>query len=67
VRALISALNAVCRDQGVPFLGVFDALESSKNWMREVAAGDGAHPAAKGYEALALLIDGWPAWRANFP
>jgi acyl-CoA thioesterase I len=33
-------------------------------WMAEVAAGDGAHPAAEGHEALSQLViaAGWADW-----
>jgi acyl-CoA thioesterase I len=38
---------------------VAEALLASSAWMSEIAAGDGAHPGAKGYEAITrLLLDG---------
>ncbi len=64
VRELIPALSAACRELGVPFLDVFDRLEASSTWMREIAQGDGAHPGRGGYEALAALVNDWPEWRA---
>jgi lysophospholipase L1-like esterase len=48
----------------VPYLEVCAALRTSRNWLAEVAAGDGAHPGAGGYAELAQLVDRWPAWRA---
>ncbi len=38
-------------------------------WVGRVRAsawgrGDGAHPGAKGYAAMAALVEEWPAWRA---
>jgi lysophospholipase L1-like esterase len=48
----------------VPYLAVYAALRGSRTWVAEVAAGDGAHPGAGGYAALARLVDRWPAWRA---
>jgi hypothetical protein len=30
--------------------------------MREVAAGDDAHPGAAGYARVAALVDAWPVW-----
>jgi lysophospholipase L1-like esterase len=49
---------------GVPFLPVLEALLADPNWIAEARAGDGAHPGAKGYAAMAALVDQWPAWRA---
>jgi acyl-CoA thioesterase-1 len=63
VRELIPALRAECQEFGVPFLDVFDRLESSAAWMREIAQGDGAHPGRHGYEELAALVNDWPGWR----
>lgn len=39
-----------------------DALLADPHWIAEARAGDGAHPAAKGYAAMAALIDPWRAW-----
>ncbi|MET8875781.1 hypothetical protein [Nocardia sp. NPDC004604] len=34
-------------------------------WMREVRAGDGAHPGAAGYDELAAIIGShWREWLA---
>ncbi len=46
----------------VPYLEVFTTLINSSIWMREVEAGDGAHPGAQGYQELATWINQWPAW-----
>lgn len=67
MRGLTAAFAATCRDLAVPFLDVFDALQSSSAWSRELAAGGGAHPGRAGYQALAALVDGWAAWRAWLP
>jgi acyl-CoA thioesterase I len=48
----------------VPYLDTCTPLLTSAAWVAEVAAGDGAHPAAGGYAELASLVDAWPAWRA---
>src|SRR3954452_3131150 len=48
----------------VPYLEVYAALRTSRAWVAEVAAGDGAHPGAGGYAELAQLVDCWRAWRA---
>jgi acyl-CoA thioesterase-1 len=57
---LDAAFAGVCRARGVPYVGVLTPLLASVVWMREVAAGDGAHPGAAGYRALAALVR--PAW-----
>jgi lysophospholipase L1-like esterase len=44
----------------VPYVSPFAALSQSSVWMRQVAAGDGAHPAKEGYAVLADLL--WPPW-----
>lgn len=60
-------LGTLCDETKVPFLPVFAALIDLPRWRDEVAAGDGAHPAASGYAALAALVDTWPAWRRRLP
>jgi lysophospholipase L1-like esterase len=64
VRKIILDLRAACHELGIPFLDVFDLLEASSTWMREIAQGDGAHPGRGGYEVLAALVRDWPDWRA---
>lgn len=61
-RRLSSVLAEVAANEGVPFLSVFDQLVADEVWMREVAAGDGAHPGAAGYARMAALVDAWPVW-----
>ena len=57
----------VCRGLNVPFLDILGSIRSVDAWWEEVAAGDGIHPGAHGYAALAGLVDAWPAWRAWLP
>ncbi|WP_169064199.1 GDSL-type esterase/lipase family protein [Geodermatophilus dictyosporus] len=52
----------LCATRGVPHVAVHAALAAGPAWTAEVAAGDGAHPGAAGYAALADLV--WPHWRA---
>lgn len=66
VAALSDGLAALCRELAVPFLEVFRPLAGCPAWAAEAAAGDGAHPAAGGYQALAGLVESWPAWQAWF-
>lgn len=64
IQSLSAAFEEICRRSGAMFVSVVDPLLVSQVWMREVAAGDGAHPAADGYEAMAQLViaAGWADW-----
>lgn len=64
VLALSAAFAELCTARGTPFLPIAEALAASQVWLDEQAAGDGAHPAAGGYDALAgaLLDAGLLAW-----
>jgi lysophospholipase L1-like esterase len=64
IQFLSAAFEEICRRSGAMCVSVVDPLLASQVWMREVAAGDGAHPAADGYEALAQLViaAGWADW-----
>jgi hypothetical protein len=53
----------VCSNAGVRFIGVVEQLLASRIWMTQVMAGDGAHPAIEGHDALAdILVAGWTDW-----
>lgn len=61
--ALDGAFAEVCRGRGVGYVGVLSALGHDPTWMGEVTAGDGAHPAAAGYDVVAELVrPHWQAW-----
>jgi acyl-CoA thioesterase-1 len=64
VVTLSDAFAGVCAERAVPFWPVAAALRASRTWLEEQAAGDGAHPAAGGYDLLAqtLLDAGLLAW-----
>jgi len=63
---LDAQMRAFCRSQMVPYLGVHEDLAGNDLWRREVAADDGAHPRAAGYDLLAGLASGaWDAWLQN--
>ena len=65
IKALSDAFGSICESEGVPFLDVFDRLLASEAWMGAIAAGDGAHPGAHGYDALARIVQessGWLNW-----
>jgi len=57
----------VCQGLDVPFLDVLEPLKSVAAWRDEAVAGDGIHPGAGGYAAIAALVEAWPAWRAWVP
>ena len=57
-------LDRLCRRLRQPYVPVFGALVEDRVWMRQVAEGDGAHPAAGGYARLAKLVAAHPAWAA---
>ncbi|HEY1540058.1 MAG TPA: GDSL-type esterase/lipase family protein [Solirubrobacteraceae bacterium] len=64
IAVLSRSLAQVCAVRGVPFVAVTDALAASAAWRDEAAAGDGVHPGACGYAALARLVlaGGWLDW-----
>jgi lysophospholipase L1-like esterase len=64
IQALSRAFGEVCAERGLPFVSVIDPLLANRLWMKQVAAGDGAHPGADGYDALArsVLEGGWLDW-----
>lgn len=64
LRALSAGLALLCEELGVPFIEVFETLARSARWCADVAAHDGMHPRAEGYEVLAELVAASPAWRA---
>jgi lysophospholipase L1-like esterase len=63
-RALNASLQALCGRLKVPFIDVHARLEESDGWLAEAAAWDGAHPGAQGYQQMADLVAGHPAWLA---
>jgi acyl-CoA thioesterase-1 len=64
ILALEVAFADVCREHGAPFVPTCEALLADGAWMHEARAGDGAHPGARGYAALARLVlrGGWLDW-----
>ncbi|WP_406197210.1 GDSL-type esterase/lipase family protein [Kitasatospora sp. NBC_01560] len=64
---LAGALAGRCAERGVPFVDVTAALAADEVWTGEALAGDGAHPGAGGYRALAglVLAAGWLEWLAG--
>jgi acyl-CoA thioesterase-1 len=64
IAELSAAFGGLCGRRAVPFAPLVDALRRSEAWRRELAAGDGAHPGAAGYEEMAHLVlaAGWIDW-----
>ncbi|HUR86099.1 MAG TPA: GDSL-type esterase/lipase family protein [Solirubrobacteraceae bacterium] len=64
VAALSSAYAQLAAGRGVPFIGVAGDLSANPEYTADLEAGDGAHPGADGYSALArlLLAGGWLSW-----
>jgi acyl-CoA thioesterase-1 len=64
IDSLSVSFAEICAERGVPFVSVIEPLLASPVWMEQVAAGDGAHPGAEGYQALAdlVLAGGWLDW-----
>ncbi len=64
ISALAAVFGKACVGRDVPFVSVIGPLLENPVWMKQVAAGDGAHPGAEGYDALArrVLESGWLDW-----
>ncbi|MEZ0093447.1 GDSL-type esterase/lipase family protein [Streptacidiphilus sp. EB129] len=61
--ALDERFADICRTASVPYAPVHHPLRDSAAWMHEVRTGDGAHPAAAGYDAITTLITPhWQTW-----
>lgn len=58
----------VCGRAAVPYVPVLGVLRVDGMWRAEVAAGDGAHPGAAGYERMsALVAPVWTPWVHTLP
>jgi lysophospholipase L1-like esterase len=63
--ALGQNFRKICADLGVGYVDVFEQLLTHDVWRSEIRTGDGAHPGAGGYQALADLIEPhWLSWLA---
>ncbi|WP_309230367.1 GDSL-type esterase/lipase family protein [Nocardia sp. SYP-A9097] len=61
--ALDARFAELCDSADVPYLRAHQQLRDNRIWMREVAATDGYHPDAPGYEEFAaLLAPHWLRW-----
>ncbi|MGW4530474.1 GDSL-type esterase/lipase family protein [Nocardia sp. NPDC004340] len=56
----------LCEQAQAPYLRAHQPLRENRIWMRDIAAGDGFHPSATGYdEFAALLAPHWLLWLAD--
>ncbi len=66
----VGELNArtadLCSELDVPFLNVFDPLAADPAWAQSQRDCDGVHATGNGYQLIADMIAGWPAWRGWF-
>lgn len=63
LRELDAQMQDRCELADVPYLSVHGQLAGNEVWRNEVAADDGAHPRAAGYDVLAGLAEGaWDNW-----
>ena len=64
INSLSASFAGVYAERGAPFVSVVEPLLASLAWIDQVAAGDGAHPGAAGYDAFAdeVLNGGWLEW-----
>ena len=53
----------ICRELGVPFYNLFEALRDSPVYRRALSEGDGLHPTGLGYQHCADLIQTWSGWQ----
>jgi acyl-CoA thioesterase-1 len=64
---LSDQLQGVCDDLGVAFFSTVSFAQAGyEAWRAEADAGDGIHPNAGSYAALADVIGGWAGWREWF-
>ncbi|MEX1296930.1 MAG: GDSL-type esterase/lipase family protein [Candidatus Limnocylindrales bacterium] len=64
VEAMDRRLAAIASELDVPYLAVFSTLRHEARWQAALRAGDGVHPTAIGYAALAELVGEWSFWTA---
>jgi acyl-CoA thioesterase-1 len=65
VIALSAELQNLSEELGVPFFStVHFAALAAEGWRAEASLGDGIHPNANSYAALAKMIGAWSAWQS---
>jgi len=62
IRRLNRAFATVAANLLIPYLDLYPELQQDRRWRADLAAGDGVHPSALGYEVIADLVTHWPSW-----
>ena len=66
IEHLDGLFRTACRQAAVPYVSVFSLLFGDGAWRTEVQHGDGAHPAAGGYQQLTELVrPTWHRWTSE--
>ncbi|CDL01323.1 GDSL-like Lipase/Acylhydrolase [Magnetospirillum gryphiswaldense MSR-1 v2] len=66
ITSLCEDFTALAARLDLPYLPIHGFLRQHRSWMDEAGAGDGVHPGAGGYAALADFICGWAPWQGLF-
>ncbi|WP_027185880.1 GDSL-type esterase/lipase family protein [Desulfovibrio inopinatus] len=68
--AQVAEINSVyangLAETDIPFCNVYERLGQSAAWQHDLQIGDGVHPKADGYTAMADIIADWKGWRSWF-
>jgi len=56
-------LEDAARRLGAPFLNIREMVGDWSHWHRGAMDGDGIHPNAEGYAAVAAVFSAWAPWR----
>ncbi|MCV6574936.1 MAG: GDSL-type esterase/lipase family protein [Cohaesibacter sp.] len=54
---------SICKEMEIPFFDLFGAMLGDADYQAALKAGDGLHPTGRGYQACALALNQWGAWR----
>lgn len=56
-------MEETARRLGAPYLDIRERVADWRPWHRGAMEGDGVHPGAEGYAAVAAVFAGWAPWR----
>ena len=62
IKNLSEAFARIAKMLDVHYIDLYPSLVSDKDYMREIAGGDGAHPGGIGYKKMAGIIGASPGW-----
>lgn len=67
IRDQSERMRGVCERLDIPFLSTSPLIDDIYDlWRAEALLGDGMHPNASAYAALAGTVRDWPSWRSWF-